>query len=99
MPLFIALLSLFSEWAHLSLNSRRLLRYGMTKSATTRTFSGKRQKMYGKIAEKLSFLFLKNWQKRFNLAPIHFQKPIFGQIVLFDDLYKRLLGFFTILDF
>ena len=95
----IALIFQFSEWAHLSLNSRRLLRYGMTKSATTRTFSGKRQKMYGKIAEKLSFLFFRNWQKHFNLAPVHFQNPIFGQVVLFDGLHKRNLGFFTIIDF
>ena len=57
------------------------------------------KKMYGKIAEKLSFLFFKNWQKRFNLAPVHFQNPIFGQVVLFGGLYKRYLGFFTILDF
>ena len=49
-------------------------------------FSGK---MYGKIREnrpKIAFFSLK---KAFNLAPDHFQNPIFGQVVPLYGLYKR----------
>ena len=56
-------------------------------------------KMYGKIREnrpKIAFFSLK---KAFNLAPDHFQNPIFGQIVSLYGLYKRYLGFCLILNF
>ena len=65
---------LFTELRKLS----RLLNSDMPKLATTRTFQRKCMEKLGKIGQKLPFFSLK---KAFNLAPDHFQNPIFGQIV------------------
>ena len=81
----IALLFWFSEWAHLSPNSRGLLRYAATNSATTCTFCPS----YRKMGEKLPKYHPRNLSS-FHKMTLGHQKIGMGNLTAIS---KNIVGF------
>ena len=87
----VALIISFSEWAHLLLNSKRLLRYDATKLAPT----GK-SPLYENRPKNLSFCFLemaKNGNNSAKSSPRGLKIGTDLQIIILERLYWQIFHF------